>query len=94
MPSSKYFDSEDNYKAVLLHELAHSTMHETRLNRNVDLKCKLSYAKEELVAELSSAMLSAHFGIQTEIQNHAIVNTRKIQLSLLYLFSFLKYESI
>ena len=71
MPSSKYFDSEDNYKAVLLHELAHSTMHETRLNRNVDLKCKLSYAKEELVAELSSAMLSAHFGIQTEIQNHA-----------------------
>ncbi|GGG04747.1 MULTISPECIES: ArdC family protein [Cysteiniphilum] len=71
MPSSKYFDSEDNYKAVLLHELAHSTMHKKRLNRSVDLSCKLSYAKEELVAELSSAMLSAHFGIKTDLQNHA-----------------------
>ncbi|WP_440618004.1 ArdC family protein, partial [Cysteiniphilum sp. 6C5] len=71
MPSSKYFDSEENYKAVLLHELAHSTMHKKRLNRSVDLKCKLSYAKEELVAELSSAMLSAHFGIKTDLQNHA-----------------------
>ena len=71
MPSSTYFDSDENYKAVLLHELAHSTMHEKRLNRSVDLKCKLSYAKEELVAELSSAMLSAHFGIKTDLQNHA-----------------------
>ncbi|WP_440682897.1 ArdC family protein [Cysteiniphilum halobium] len=71
MPSSKYFDSEENYKAVLLHKLAHSTMHKKRLNRSVDLKCKLSYAKEELVAELSSAMLSAHFGIKTDLQNHA-----------------------
>lgn len=26
------FDSEENYKAVLLHELAHSTMHEKRIN--------------------------------------------------------------
>ncbi|WP_203368892.1 ArdC family protein, partial [Cysteiniphilum marinum] len=71
MPSSKYFDNEEDYKAVLLHELAHSTMHEKRLNRSVDLSCKLSYAKEELVAELSSAMLSAHFGIKTDLQNHA-----------------------
>ncbi|WP_440998315.1 ArdC family protein [Cysteiniphilum litorale] len=71
MPSSKYFNSEENYKAVLLHELAHSTMHKKRLNRSVDLSCKLSYAKEELVAELSSAMLSAHFGIKTDLQNHA-----------------------
>ena len=46
-------------------------MHEKRLNRSVDLSCKLSYAKEELVAELSSAMLSAHFGIKIDLQNHA-----------------------
>ena len=71
MPSSKYFNNDENYKAVLLHELAHSTMHEKRLNRSVDLSCKLSYAKEELVAELSSAMLSAHFGIKIDLQNHA-----------------------
>ncbi|GGF91362.1 MULTISPECIES: ArdC family protein [Cysteiniphilum] len=71
MPSSKYFDNDENYKAVLLHELAHSTMHAKRLNRSVDLNCKLSYAKEELVAELSSAMLSAHFGIKTDLQHHA-----------------------
>jgi len=71
MPSSVYFDNDENYKAVLLHELAHSTMHEKRLNRSVDLNCKLSYAKEELIAELSSAMLSAHFGIKTDLQNHA-----------------------
>ena len=71
MPSLKYFESEESYQAILCHELAHWTMHEKRLNRAVDFSCKLSYAKEELIAELSSAMLSAHFGIKTDLENHA-----------------------
>ena len=70
MPLQKYFKTPADYQATLLHELAHFTMHPSRLNRAIDFGCRKSYAREELVAELSSVILLKHFDIQGEVQNH------------------------
>ncbi|TWT48946.1 ArdC family protein [Botrimarina hoheduenensis] len=61
------FETRESYYATLFHELAHSTGHKSRLNR--DLGEKVSpfgspdYSKEELVAEMGSAFLCAAAGI-------------------------------
>jgi len=53
-----------NYYSTLFHELGHATGHETRLKRDFSGKFGSSkYGLEELVAELTSAFLSAQFGI-------------------------------
>ena len=72
MPHISLFDSVDSYKSVLLHELAHSTGHENRLNRDLSGTFgSESYAKEELIAELSSMFLSSHLGIKSKIRHEA-----------------------
>lgn len=70
MPSPKSFKSEENYYGVLFHELSHSTGHKSRLNRP-EIKDPASfgsetYAKEELVAELSSAYVMQSLGLSSE----------------------------
>lgn len=72
MPHISLFDNIDSYKSVILHELAHSTGHESRLNRDLSGTFgSESYAKEELIAELSSMFLSAHLGIESKIRHEA-----------------------
>jgi antirestriction protein ArdC len=71
MPLAKYFETDSQYMATLAHEFSHWTMHEKRLNRDVNFKCQKSIAKEELIAELSNSILLKHFGISSEVQNHA-----------------------
>jgi len=65
LPSEKKFKTSEGFYGVAFHELAHSTGHETRLDR--DLRAlgqdRHSYSFEELIAELSSAYLCAHCGI-------------------------------
>ena len=67
MPARFRFLDPAFYHSTLFHELAHSTGHETRLNRTFgssfgdDL-----YSKEELVAEMGSAFLCAFAGIANE----------------------------
>ena len=61
------------YYGTLLHEMAHWTGHESRLDR---LKGGWfgdeNYAAEELVAEIASALLAANLGIEKEpTPNHA-----------------------
>jgi antirestriction protein ArdC len=73
MPESSQFKktgkttAQENYYAVLLHELTHWTGHKSRLNR---LKSKAfgdnAYAFEELIAESGSAMLCTTLGIMSE----------------------------
>jgi len=70
IPHRKYFKTDEDYQATLLHEFSHWTMHKNRLNRVVDFSCKKSYAKEEIIAELSSTILLKHFGINGEVKNH------------------------
>ncbi len=57
-----------NYYATLLHELSHWTGAPHRLNRDKakDRTEKFKYAFEELVAEISSAMLCAKLGISQQ----------------------------
>lgn len=66
MPFTKQFTSSENYYAVLFHELIHWTGHESRLNRLFS-RNETDYAFEELIAELGSAFLCAHFQIPASL---------------------------
>ena len=71
MPNKLDFDSEEAYWGTLFHELLHSTMHPTRLNRQLlDADFAFgtaSYAQEELLAEIGSAFLCSEAGIDNLI---------------------------
>jgi antirestriction protein ArdC len=73
MPPAHLFTGFDQYYATLGHELSHWTGHPSRLAR--DLKNRFgtaAYAAEELIAELSSAMLGAELGLPvTHLDSHA-----------------------
>ena len=75
VPERGQFNSQADYYATTLHELAHWTGHPSRLNRETssDMHSE-SYAKEELVAEITSMFVSAETGIpqtQEHFDNHA-----------------------
>ena len=73
MPPDGLFDCYDHYYATLAHELSHWTGHGSRLAR--DLKNRFgseAYAAEELVAELSAAILGAERGLPVaHLDSHA-----------------------
>lgn len=73
MPPSHLFRGFDHYYATLAHELSHWTGHSSRLDRNLKNRFgTAAYAAEELVAELSSAMLGAELGLPvTHLDSHA-----------------------
>ncbi len=76
MPARGLFHSSEEYYATQFHELAHSTGHMKRLHReNFDNPASFgskSYSKEELVAEMTGAMLCGIAGIeQKTLENSA-----------------------
>jgi antirestriction protein ArdC len=76
MPSRTAFDSQAEYYSTLFHELTHSTGHAKRLAREgFDTPQKFgseSYSREELIAEMGSAMLCGVAGIeQSTLANSA-----------------------
>lgn len=71
MPDRESFKSVAMYYRTLMHELGHSTGHETRLNRKFVGKFgSPEYAFEELVAELSSYFMGANLGLPYDSQTH------------------------
>ena len=60
MPDIRQFDNAEEYYSVLAHEHIHWSGAKHRLDRN-----KLSYAEEELVAELGAFLTCVHLGIQS-----------------------------
>jgi antirestriction protein ArdC len=68
MPSRTAFESQAEYYSTLFHELTHSTGHAKRLAREgFDTPQKFgsdSYSREELIAEMGSAMLCGVAGIE------------------------------
>ena len=68
MPKLNTFVDADSYYKVLFHELAHSTGHKDRLNRKTLLEVNkwgdTTYAKEELVAEISAMYLVGMLGLE------------------------------
>lgn len=86
VPSKKQFNisntPEDVFKdgmefyGTTIHEMAHSTGHESRLGRNgivkIDQFGSDQYAKEELVAELTSALIGNAMGFDSRIRENNI----------------------
>lgn len=73
VPKLERFEKPAEYYSALFHELAHSTGHQSRLNRDMS-GCFGSnpYAKEELIAEMTAAFLCSHCGIEvTTLENSA-----------------------
>lgn len=69
-PTMSQHDSPEDFYSTLFHELTHSTGHKSRLDRmqssgNFSMRSN-SYSREELIAEMGSAMLVSHCGIDTE----------------------------
>jgi antirestriction protein ArdC/phage/plasmid primase-like uncharacterized protein len=66
------FPSAEKYYDAALHEYAHATGHESRLNRETLVKNgEVEYAREELVAQIASLMLCAEVGIQPDMNRNA-----------------------
>lgn len=78
MPAETDFHDTDSatasqhYLSVLLHEMAHSTGHKSRLDRFPAERTRESVAYEELIAEAAASLLSMELGIETTIcEDHA-----------------------
>ena len=70
LPNVEIFHSDEAYYKTKFHELAHSTGHKSRLNREELMKSdgfgNELYSKEELTAELTAAFLCAICGIEQQ----------------------------
>ena len=70
MPEPGRFQTVDDYWGTRLHEMAHSTGHKDRLNRQLGNRFGSdAYAMEELVAEMGAAFLCATAGIDGKLQH-------------------------
>jgi|MudIll2142460700_1097286.scaffolds.fasta_scaffold259911_1 antirestriction protein ArdC len=85
LPERTQFKSAEGFYAVAFHELAHSTGHASRLNREGMGEMGLDkYSREELVAEFAAAMLCGASGIAPAVIENAaayIANWRQFVVS-------------
>ena len=74
IPEKKQFHSEYAFESTLLHELAHSTGHESRMGRDLSGEFgSQEYAREELRAEISSSFVCQELGfdyVEDDLDNH------------------------
>lgn len=76
LPNPEQFESAEDMFDTLMHELTHSTGHPDRLDRSDLTKDYenpdgISRAREELIAEIGSALLGDMFGIDATFDNSA-----------------------
>src|SRR5271165_1929633 len=72
LPPDEAFHSQELRAATLFHELSHATGHVSRLNRDLSGDFgSMSYAKEELRAELASCAIGSMIGLPCDVPNHA-----------------------
>lgn len=70
-PEEVYHDGMEYYSTAL-HEMAHSTGHESRLDRKFSAQGTDNYAHEELIAEMTSALVGSTMGFDRKIlENNA-----------------------
>lgn len=77
VPMKEQYQNINEYYSTTFHEITHSTGAQKRLDRDIKELAPFGseiYSKEELVAELGSAFLINHLGIETEgtFQNSAL----------------------
>lgn len=70
VPKLAQFESSAHYYSTTFHEMGHSTGHKSRLNRpgvtDIDAFGSHQYAREELVAEMTAAMLMGTIGMEDD----------------------------
>jgi antirestriction protein ArdC len=75
MPERIAFTTPEEYYSTLFHEMGHSTGHQSRLARPDLMEMHRfgdeSYSKEELVAEMTAAMLAGMAGIENVTINNS-----------------------
>ncbi len=74
VPKFQAFENPTNYMATVMHELAHWTSAGHRLDRELGARGTEAYAREELIAEMSSVLLQDRCGIglgKEHFENHA-----------------------
>lgn len=64
MPDLNTFKGAEEFYCTLFHELGHSTKHD---NRKVKVERSLEHAEEELVAEITAAILCSTVGIEGKV---------------------------
>lgn len=70
LPPRGSFLTPADFYCTALHELGHWTAHPTRLKRDLTARFgSTAYAREELIAELTSAFLCAHLGIIPQVRH-------------------------
>lgn len=74
MPSVEVFADFQGYYSTALHELTHWTGHPSRCGRTLANRQHIeAYAFEELVAEMGSAFLSSHCGLQGQLHHASYI---------------------
>jgi len=74
MPPVEFFVSFERYYSTALHELTHWTGHPGRCGRTLANRQHIeAYAFEELVAEMGSAFLSSHCGLQGQLHHASYI---------------------
>lgn len=80
MPNRADFTVAEEYYSTLFHEGSHSTGHKSRLNRKEVMGAicfgSMDYSLEELVAEMSAAMLCAEAGIDAPVLENSAAYLR------------------
>lgn len=72
VPEKSQFISGESFYSTLLHEMTHSTGAKERLDRfKASAFGDADYAREELVAELGSALISSRYGITKQIKDES-----------------------
>ena len=75
LPPAECFSSDEARSAVLLHEAAHATGHASRLSREGITGSSrfgsVTYAGEEIVAEVAAVIAASVLGITYDAPNHA-----------------------
>jgi antirestriction protein ArdC len=72
LPPDGAFRSSEGHAATALHEMSHWTGASHRLNRDLTGSFGTqAYSREELRAEISSALIGTILGLPTDLENHA-----------------------
>lgn len=70
LPPKEKFIDKYSYYATQLHELCHSTGSKKRLNRDLCNGNKKDYAREELIAEISSSFLMQKLNVDVRAEHY------------------------
>ncbi len=70
LPPKSQFATPESYYATAIHELAHWTQKQGRVERQTGPKGSEEYAKEELRAEIASWMINTRLGLGHDPSNH------------------------